>query len=102
MHVFLCYIFSSKFFSRKAAMSSYSPILETEQVHIYPDGRMDTKNSAKYVGLSEKTLAMMRCSGKGPDFIKRGKIFYFKQDLDDWLQGGRQSSQPVSRPIERA
>jgi hypothetical protein len=33
-------------------MSSHNQVLDTEQVHIYPDGRMDSKNSAKYVGLS--------------------------------------------------
>lgn len=77
-------------------MAKQYTALESEPVHIYPDGRMDTKNSAKYVGLSEKTLAMMRCCGKGPDFIKRGKVFYFKADLDDWIQAGRQSSHPSS------
>lgn len=51
----------------------------------YPDGRLDTKNSSKYLGLSEKTLAMMRSKGTGPKFIKRGRIFYFRDDLDEWL-----------------
>jgi hypothetical protein len=55
------------------------------EVVIYPDGRMDTKNAAEYLGLSTKTLAMMRCMGTGPKYIKRGRIFYFKDDLDVWL-----------------
>lgn len=56
-------------------------------VHIatYPDGRVDSKNAALYLGLKEKTLAMMRSSGTGPRFIKRGRIFYFLEDLDNWL-----------------
>jgi hypothetical protein len=52
---------------------------------MYPDGRLDTKNAALYLGLKEKTLAMMRSVGNGPKFIKRGRIFYFKEDLDTWL-----------------
>jgi hypothetical protein len=62
------------------------------EVSFYPDGRMDTKNAAKYLGLTVKTLAMMRCEGTGPVFVKRGRIFYFKDDLDEWIQLGKQSS----------
>ncbi len=35
--------------------------------------------------LEEKTLAMKRSDGTGPCFIKRGRIFYFKEDLDAWI-----------------
>lgn len=59
--------------------------LETVSMKIYPDGRMDTKNAALYLGLEEKTLAMKRSDGTGPRFIKRGRIFYFKEDLDAWI-----------------
>jgi hypothetical protein len=48
---------------------------------------MDAKNAALYLGLSTKTLAMKRCTGKGPRFVKRGRVFYFRQELDRWLQG---------------
>jgi len=54
-------------------------------VSTYPDGRMDTNNASKYTGLSEKTLAMFRCNGKGPKFIKRGRIFYYQTDIDEWM-----------------
>lgn len=57
-------------------------------VVMYPDGRVDTHNASAYIGLSEKTLAMMRCNGNGPKFVKRGRIFYFKEDLDSWLNSG--------------
>ena len=50
------------------------------QVVMLPDGRMDTTNAALYLGLKPKTLAMMRCEGTGPKFIKKGCIFYFKSD----------------------
>lgn len=54
------------------------------QVNMYPDGRLDTANASTYLGLSVKTLAMMRSQGTGPRFIKRGRIFYFRDDLDEW------------------
>ena len=63
------------------------------EVVTYPDGRMNTRNTSKYTGLSDKTLAMMRCNGTGPKFIKRGRIFYFQSDIDDWMNAnGRMNS----------
>jgi hypothetical protein len=56
-------------------------------LQILPDGRMDTTNAARYLGCSPKTLAHMRCSGKGPSFLKPGRVFYFLADLDAWLAG---------------
>jgi hypothetical protein len=66
---------------------------KTKEVVFFPDGRMDTCNAATYTGLAEKTLAMLRCNGKGPKFIKRGRIFYFQSDIDDWMNAnGRMTS----------
>jgi len=62
--------------------------ISAKEVVMYPDGRVDTHNASAYVGLSEKTLAMMRCNGTGPKFVKRGRIFYFREDLDSWLNAG--------------
>ena len=59
--------------------------IETVTVRMFPDGRMDARNAALYLGLEEKTLAMKRSDGTGPQFIKRGRIFYFKEDLDAWI-----------------
>ena len=56
-------------------------------VQIFPDGRLDVRNTASYLGLKEKTLAMMRCKGTGPKYIKRGMVFYYRSDLDDWMLG---------------
>ncbi|MEO5347131.1 MAG: helix-turn-helix domain-containing protein [Magnetococcus sp. YQC-9] len=67
------------------------------QVVVLPDGRMDSQNAAVYVGLASKTLAMMRSKGKGPSFVKRGRIFYFQQDLDEWMQSARVSSTAQAR-----
>ena len=60
--------------------------LKTIEVTVLPDGRMDTKNAAIYAGLTEKTLAMMRCEGRGPEYIKLGRIFYFQEKLDEWIR----------------
>ncbi len=60
--------------------------LMMKEVVVLPDGRMDAKNAAQYTGLSEKTMAMMRCAGKGPEYIKMGKIFYFREKLDEWVR----------------
>jgi hypothetical protein len=63
------------------------------EIIMFPDGRLDVKNASLYLGLKEKTLAMMRGNGTGPKFIKRGRIFYFKEDLDTWLNAeGRLTS----------
>lgn len=63
------------------------------EVVTYPDGRMDTKNTSKYMGLAEKTLAMMRSNGNGPKFVKRGRVFYFQADVDVWMNAqGRHTS----------
>ena len=59
--------------------------LNTKEVTILPDGRMDSRNAAIYIGLAEKTMAMMRCDGKGPEYVKMGRIFYFHDKLDEWI-----------------
>ena len=64
----------------------------SDVVTVLPDGRMDTKNAARYLGLKGKTLAMMRSAGEGPVFVKRGRVFYFQDDLDAWIQAGRATS----------
>jgi hypothetical protein len=61
-----------------------NPIHQPES-DMLPGGRLNAKAAARYLGLSPKTLAMMRCQGTGPKFIKRGRIFYFKSDLDAWI-----------------
>ncbi len=69
---------------------NHTGITDSLKIVLLPDGRMDTKNAALYLGLSEKTLAMMRCQGNGPAYIKPGRVFYYKEDLDRWLnKGGR-------------
>lgn len=70
-------------------MTITAPNVESISVMMFPDGRMDAKNAARYLGFKEKTLAMMRGNGTDPKFIKRGRIFYYREDLDHWMQEGR-------------
>ena len=80
-------------------MNSKIP-LKTKEVVFFPDGRMDTCNAAVYTGYAEKTLAMMRCNGNGPKFIKRGRIFYFQDDIDAWMNAnGRVTSTAQARNV---
>jgi hypothetical protein len=34
-------------------------------------------------------MAMKRCAGTGPKYVKRGRIFYHRADLDAWLSAER-------------
>lgn len=68
-------------------------------VVLLPDGRLDAKNAATYCGLSVKTLAMKRCDGTGPKFVKLGRVFYFRDDLDEWLGGNRATSTAQARQV---
>ena len=68
-----------------------------ENITILPDGRMDTKSAVAYIGLSVHTLAIHRSDGTGPKFVKRGRVFYYKADLDEWLRSARVGSTAEER-----
>lgn len=72
-------------------------VVRQVEVRVLPDGRVDTKNAAAFIGLSEKTLAMMRSRGTGPKFLKRGRIFYFVHDLQAWISEGEARSTSQAR-----
>ena len=64
------------------------PEVEQVRIRILPDGRMDRKNAAKYLGNAVKTLAMWEIEGKGPkSVLVGGRRFYFKNTLDAFIQG---------------
>lgn len=73
---------------------------QTQTVLVLPDGRMDRKNAAIYLGISVKTLAIKASQGTGPKFIKRGRVWYRKADLDEWLDGGAARSTAQARRLE--
>lgn len=62
---------------------------KTVEVLVLPDGRMDRHNAAIYLGSAEKTLAQWVSKGVGPKYVKRGRVWYFKEDVDAWLSEGK-------------
>jgi hypothetical protein len=71
--------------------------IQSPSVLVLPDGRVDAKNAATYLGLSVKTLAIKRSLGTGPKFVKQGRVFYFVKDLDAWLKQGAATSTAQAR-----
>jgi predicted DNA-binding transcriptional regulator AlpA len=48
---------------------------------------ISAKAAARFVGLSESTLAKLRLNGNGPVYCKLGRrVVYRPRDLDEWLQ----------------
>jgi len=72
----------------KIGVTEMQKAIEIVKVRMFPDGRMDVENAERYTGIKRKTLAIMRSKGVGPRYVKRGRIFYFKEDLDRWLAEG--------------
>ena len=69
-------------------MSHTEPVIEQVRVRVLPDGRMSRSDAAAYLGRAVKTLAMWDLKGKGPKSVRvGGRIFYFKDDLDAFIQG---------------
>ncbi len=60
-------------------------------IYIFPDGRMDTANAAKYLGVSPKTMAIMRKA-----------VFYRKDDLDAFIEASRTTSTSDYRAKRKA
>ena len=48
---------------------------------------LTAKTAARFVGLSESTLAKLRLNGNGPVYCKLGRrVLYRPVDLEQWLQ----------------
>jgi hypothetical protein len=78
-------------------MTATTANFKSPSVLVLPDGRVDAKNAATYLGLSVKTLAIKRSLGTGPRFVKQGRVFYFVKDLDTWLNQGAATSTAQAR-----
>ncbi len=51
---------------------------------------LDVKGAAEYLGIKPRILNTWCCRNKGPAYHKLSyKIFYFKADLDTFVQNGR-------------
>ena len=58
-----------------------------------PADRLTTKEVARYLRLSPRTLERYRVAGGGPKFLKLGRlVFYEKRALDEWLASRRRRS----------
>ena len=67
------------------AMEIQQVSISPRSIPVLPDGRLTADDAAAYLGLSPKTLAVWRCQGRGPRFVKFGRVFYFQSDLDAWI-----------------
>ena len=57
-------------------------------VRVLPDGRLNRKNAAQYLGVAVKTLAMWQLQDKGPPSrLVGGLRFYDKLALDAFIHG---------------
>ncbi len=62
--------------------------IEQVKIRVLPDGRVTRKDSARYLGCTEKTMAMWQLEGKGPpSVLVGGRRFYFKDGLDAFIRG---------------
>lgn len=53
-----------------------------------PEGLLDQKGAAAFLGCKEQTLADWRCKGIGPGFVKVGRLVrYSLDDLRTWVKG---------------
>ena len=59
----------------------------------YSPAVLDTRDAARFVGLSRSTLEKLRVSGSGPTYLKLGHIVrYLPEDLVQWLAARRTTS----------
>lgn len=61
--------------------------LELVRCRVLPDGRMNRRDAAAYLGLKEKTLAMWALQGRGPRIVRiSNRCFYFRTDIDEFIR----------------
>lgn len=50
---------------------------------------LNSKKAAEYTNISKKQLELMRYQGRGPEFVRRGRmVLYPLVGLDIWLREG--------------
>ena len=63
--------------------------VEQVTVRVLPDGRLDRKNAAAYLGRAPKTLAQWKLQGRGPKSVTvNGREFYYLEVLEDYVENG--------------
>jgi phage terminase Nu1 subunit (DNA packaging protein) len=64
-------------------------MVEQVRVMVLPDGRVDRKNAAAFLGRQAKTLADWNSKGIGPVARKvGGRVFYYMRDLEAFRDTG--------------
>jgi hypothetical protein len=63
--------------------------IEQIVVEVLPDGRMNRKSTARYIGCAEQTLTVWAMRGVGPRPLKvGGRVFYRKSEVDRFIAAG--------------
>ncbi|MGI8705022.1 MAG: helix-turn-helix transcriptional regulator [Sphingomicrobium sp.] len=58
------------------------------KVAVFPDGRVDRKNAAAFLGREPKTLAEWHSKGIGPrGFLVGGRVFYRWDEVQAFARG---------------
>lgn len=71
-----------------AMLAEASPVVQRVVVRVLPDGRLNRRNAAKYLGVAAKTLAMWQIQDKGPPSrLVGGRRFYDQAALDRFIRG---------------
>lgn len=64
--------------------------METVKIIVRPDGRLDRRDAAAYIGISPKTLANMQTRGVGPrSMLVGGRRYYKLEDIMGYVTGDR-------------
>lgn len=67
----------------------HAPRLDQVRIRVLPDGRVTRKDSAIYLGVSPKTMAMWLTKGRGPaSILVGGRRFHFLEELDRYVAEG--------------
>ena len=65
--------------------------IDRVRIRVLPDGRVTRRDSATYLGVSPKTMAMWLTQGKGPaSILVGGRRFSFIEELDRYIAEGEE------------
>ena len=66
---------------------AFRSIADESQTMIDIPGVLPASDAARFLGLSQSTLAKLRLSGNGPIYCKLGRrVVYRREDLAAWLE----------------
>ena len=67
----------------------HAPTIDRVRIRVLPDGRVTRRDSAIYLGVSQKTLAQWQTQGKGPaSILVGGRRFSYIEELDRYIAEG--------------